>query len=159
MKPAPKVQAVISDLCNQRALPLNGRHSWEVKFERDGYLPLLLQKRGSLLIVQHDNLINGELSSDPRVEFRITPEGWVPFSFENQMLGIYQRFEDDGTTDIAYGGSDPLLSRMIRLAQIRLEVDPVDGPFGHNALIEMVETWSETIACYGSGEFAGARGD
>jgi hypothetical protein len=70
-----------------------------IRLEVEGFMPLCIEYIGEgprglpLISVCHDGEQNGDAMRDPDVVFEVDCEtgmGWVPVSFRNDYLGIYQ---------------------------------------------------------------------
>ena len=69
-----------------------------VKISSSGFMPLIIEKHETQIIVAHYYEQNGDLVPDPDMEFVCTVYGWVPVAIQHSN-GIYRRaseFDESG---------------------------------------------------------------
>ncbi len=68
--------------------------SVEVQYLHDSEDILNVEGGGYKLIMEHNMIVNGDLITDPRIDFAIYPsiKAAVPLNFEMNMMGVYQVF-------------------------------------------------------------------
>jgi len=72
------------------------------RFRSEAYMDLTIEiqrdhtgitDHGAIVIVEHHFKQNGDLMSDPRIDFLVPHPGiWIPLNFTQHSLGIYQEF-------------------------------------------------------------------
>lgn len=75
----------------------NGQE-FHVRINNGPYMPLVIERHGSMATVSHYYEQNGDSVPDPDMEFRILPDGsWLPVAIQHNT-GHYSRaiFEKDG---------------------------------------------------------------
>jgi len=66
------------------------------RIPNDPYMPLLIEHLGKgpaggdLIAVSHTYVQNGDLMRDPEIVFLVTGDEWMPVSYRNDSLGVYQ---------------------------------------------------------------------
>src|SRR5574337_350632 len=60
---------------------------FHLRLERDPFLPLVIERLGSLISIAHYGEQNGDLMRDPEVCFRFG--SWEPLSFQQDYIGYF----------------------------------------------------------------------
>ncbi|HRJ59053.1 MAG TPA: hypothetical protein PLV64_22400 [Anaerolineales bacterium] len=68
----------------------NSREHFHVRFEKDEYMPLVIERHGDLISVAHYFEQNGDLIQDPEVELH--HPSWYPTAITQAFLGRREKF-------------------------------------------------------------------
>lgn len=74
------------------------RQEFHVRIANGPFMPLVIERHGTMITVTHYLERNGDLVADPDLEFRLLPDGsWLPIAIQHST-GHYFRaiFEKDG---------------------------------------------------------------
>lgn len=76
-----------------------------IKIQNEPYMPLCIEFIGEhgprgfpVVSVFHHYMQNGDLMMDPDMTFEVSPNGWLPLTYRQDGLGIYQEavYREDG---------------------------------------------------------------